>query len=129
AQKVPPLIHVHAFGGRNSNFCDSFDGQVMGETVIIRELIPHIDATYRTRPTREGRAIQGFSMGGQGALRLAVQYPELFGSAVGFASGVAAGAELKAEVPQVFKHLHNDDVQAFDATSIWSWLTKNATRV
>ena len=48
------------------------------EDVLIRDLIPYVDSHYRTVPTAEGRALEGFSMGGCGALRLAFRYPELF---------------------------------------------------
>jgi hypothetical protein len=42
------------------------------------ELIAHVDATYRTRAERRGRAVDGFSVGGHTALLLAVKHPELF---------------------------------------------------
>jgi hypothetical protein len=42
----------------------SMYGVLMIETTIIRELIPHIDATYRTIASKEGRAVQGGSGGG-----------------------------------------------------------------
>jgi hypothetical protein len=35
----------------------------MGCDVFIDELIPHIDATYRTVAERGGRGIEGFSQG------------------------------------------------------------------
>jgi endo-1,4-beta-xylanase len=53
----------------------------MMETTVIKELIPHIDATYRTLTTQDGRAIQGGSMGGMGSLKFAFKYPGLFSSA------------------------------------------------
>jgi enterochelin esterase-like enzyme len=62
--KLPPLIFVVVNGGRYTRYYDSLDGSIMMETTVIRELIPHIDATYRTVATRDGRAIQGGSMGG-----------------------------------------------------------------
>jgi enterochelin esterase-like enzyme len=43
------------------------------------DLTAHIDATYRTIPAREGRAIGGLSMGGFGALSLAFAHPYHFG--------------------------------------------------
>ena len=58
------------------------------ESFIIRELVPFIDATYRTRPEREARAVTGFSMGGHGALWLAIRHPEVFGSAGSSSGGV-----------------------------------------
>ena len=45
------------------------DGRFLSETAFIEELIPHVDATYRTIADRTGRAIEGFSMGGFAALR------------------------------------------------------------
>ncbi len=74
----PAMIMVLPNGGRNTFYKDSADGRYPAETLIIRELLPHIDATYRTIPARGGRAIEGFSMGGRGATRLALKYPELF---------------------------------------------------
>jgi enterochelin esterase-like enzyme len=51
------------------------------EDVIIKDLIPHIDATYRTVDNPKGRGIEGWSAGGFGTMRLALKYPELFGVA------------------------------------------------
>lgn len=127
--KVPPMIYVHAMGGRNSGYVDAPDGSVMGETAIIRELIPHIDATYRTIAKKEGRAVEGFSKGGQGALLFAFKFPEMFCSVIGYGAGLASGAELQKELPAVFKQMHNDDVAQFDATSAWAFVRKNADRL
>ncbi len=52
------------------------------ETAFIDDLVPHVDATYRTRADRQGRVVAGFSMGGYGAMRLALAHPELFGAAI-----------------------------------------------
>lgn len=61
------------------------DGELLIETTIIRELLPHIDATYRTDRTREGRSVSGFSMGGAGAFYLSVKYLELFHAVTAYA--------------------------------------------
>lgn len=53
-----------------------FDAPI--ETVIINDLIPHIDSTYRTIATRDGRGIEGFSIGGRGSARIGLKYPDLF---------------------------------------------------
>ncbi|HUR56757.1 MAG TPA: alpha/beta hydrolase-fold protein [Opitutaceae bacterium] len=73
-----PMIMVLPNGGQATFYKDSYDGKFPAETLIIRELLPHIDATYRTIASRAGRAIEGFSMGGRGSTRLAIKYPELF---------------------------------------------------
>jgi endo-1,4-beta-xylanase len=80
ASKTPPMLVVFVNGVRNSFYCDSADGKTPIETVIVKDLIPHVDATYRTIASREGRIIEGFSMGGFGAAHLGFKFPELFGA-------------------------------------------------
>lgn len=88
-RRMCPVIIVFVNGGRRSYYCDGANGKVMAETTIIRELIPHIDATYRTIPEKACRVIHGFSMGGFGALRLGAKYPDLFCAVLSFAGGMA----------------------------------------
>ncbi|MDP1587702.1 MAG: hypothetical protein Q8M07_08175 [Prosthecobacter sp.] len=45
------------------------------ETMMIEELIPHMDRSYRTLAKGEGRIIEGFSMGDYGAARLGFKHP------------------------------------------------------
>jgi endo-1,4-beta-xylanase len=80
AGKLPEMIMVFPNGGRATMYQDSGDGRFMAETMMIQELIPHIDATCRTLADRKARCIEGFSMGGRGSTHLAMRYPELFGS-------------------------------------------------
>ena len=78
AGDVPPFLLVFVNGLRLGMYVDWKDGRAPIETMIVRELVPHIDATFRTIATREGRLIDGFSMGGYGAARLGFKYPEMF---------------------------------------------------
>ena len=57
------------------------------ETYIVHDLIAEVDARFRTIASRDGRAIAGLSMGGYGALVLAMRHPDLF-AAVASHSGV-----------------------------------------
>jgi S-formylglutathione hydrolase FrmB len=59
------------------------------EDYMTRDLIAHIDGTYRTIPERRARAIAGMSMGGFGALMLAMRHRDLYASTASH-SGVAA---------------------------------------
>jgi S-formylglutathione hydrolase FrmB len=56
------------------------------EDYIVGELIPHIDRTYRTKPGRDHRGVDGKSSGGYGALALAMRHADHF-SAVASHSG------------------------------------------
>ncbi|HLH29634.1 MAG TPA: alpha/beta hydrolase-fold protein [Terriglobia bacterium] len=64
----------------NSFYTNTRDGSEKWEDVIISEFIPMIESTYRVNATRTTRGISGTSMGGYGALKLAMKHPELFGS-------------------------------------------------
>ena len=82
------------------------------EDAIVRDLIPHIDAEYRTVATREGRAIAGLSMGGLGALKFALRYPWMFAFAGSFSGafdvpltarlGAKPSARMLNEMHKVF---------------------------
>jgi enterochelin esterase family protein len=86
ARQIPPVICVFPNGGM-SGYADDAATRIMGETLIVSELVPEIDAKYRTVAGRGGRALAGFSMGGGGAVRLALKYPSRFSAA-----GSLAGA-------------------------------------
>ncbi len=53
------------------------------EDFMVRELVPHIDATYRTLATRDSRGIAGDGPGAYGAIRLGMRHPEVFGAVYG----------------------------------------------
>jgi len=86
-RKIPPVICVFPNGGM-SGYRDRPEDKVMGETLIVKELVPLIDRTYRTQANREGRVLTGFSMGGGGAVRLALKYPDRFSSAASWAGAL-----------------------------------------
>ena len=65
------------------------------ESYIIKELIPEIEAKYRTIADRDNRMIAGLSMGGYGATKFGLKYPEMF-SLIGAFSG-ALGAAAYSE--------------------------------
>ncbi|MBI2512776.1 MAG: esterase family protein [Opitutae bacterium] len=90
--KIPPLIAVMPDAPSSRRAGYYVDSQFAGtdqlpageavETALTRDLIAHVDRTYRTRAERDGRAVAGYSMGGYGAARFAFAHPELFASAI-----------------------------------------------
>lgn len=54
------------------------------EEVLMQEVIPMIDAKFRTLPYRESRAIAGLSMGANQTMRIAMNHPETFAYYGGF---------------------------------------------
>lgn len=82
-------IIVTPDGGVDSWYFDSpVDPTYRYETFITQELIPYIDKHYKTVADRSGRAIAGLSMGGHGALYLAIRHQELFAAAGSMSGGV-----------------------------------------
>jgi len=79
ANKISEFLVVAPNGGR-SFYINSRDGRVRYEDFFIKEFIPFIESHYRIRATRKERGVTGVSMGGYGALRFGLKYPELFGS-------------------------------------------------
>lgn len=47
--------------------------QVQGYSTVVDELIPHLEGAYRVGTLKENRAVVGFSMGGYGAMNLALR--------------------------------------------------------
>ncbi len=78
AGKAPPCLVVFVNGLAEGMYVDWKDGSAPIETVIVKELLPHIDSAYRTIASREGRILDGYSMGGYGAARLGFKHTELF---------------------------------------------------
>lgn len=59
------------------------------ETYITDELIPEIDKKYRPKSDRSNRMIAGLSMGGYGALKFGIKYPERFSFAGSFSGALS----------------------------------------
>ncbi|MGW5193823.1 alpha/beta hydrolase-fold protein [Kribbella sp. NPDC004138] len=93
--EIPPAIAIMPdapWSSRASWYVDSaYTGTDPGrpvETAFLEDLVPHVDATYRTVADRTGRAIAGYSMGGAGALRYSLAHPDLFGAAIALSPAV-----------------------------------------
>lgn len=80
------------------------------ESYIIQELIPEIDKKFRTASDRRHRAIAGLSMGGYGAIKFGLKYPEKFvlvGSFSG-ALGIVSLPSTNAAFPSI-KNVFGED--------------------
>jgi len=136
AGKTPPMLVVFPNGLPESMWCDSKDGNVPMETVVVKELVPHIDAMFRTIASREGRLIEGFSMGGYGAARLGFKHPELFGAVSMFGAGPLdwdfkgpRAAAKPEERERIFKAVWGSDIEYYRAQAPWLLAEKNAEAV
>jgi enterochelin esterase-like enzyme len=120
---MPQCIVVFVQGLPVGWYNNSKDGTMPVEDVIIKDLIPHIDATYRTIKQREARGIDGMSMGGYGSLHLGFKYPELFGAVSSIAPSITT---YEMERKEVIVPTFEDDVAYFNANSPTTLIQNNA---
>lgn len=81
--------------GKLSLYCNHFNGKDNWEDMFIDELIPFVESKYRIRKKKEFRAIAGLSMGGNGALLLAMKHTDLFSTCVAMSAAVITDEEIK----------------------------------
>ena len=87
--KAEPMIIVMNSGyAKTPGSTDSFDAF---EQMITEEVIPFVDARYRTIADRRHRATAGLSWGAKQAYDLALGHPEYFASMAGFSGIIVIG--------------------------------------
>jgi len=124
-----PMIIIFPDGYNDSFWADSFDGTIMPETNIIKEIIPYVDNTYRTINSREKRIISGFSMGGFGSAKFITKYPDYFRAAVIYDGALLSWTELKTRWLNPTLKIFNNDESHFNNFSPWLNLSKNAVEL
>jgi len=105
--EAAPMIIVMPDGGV-SWYINNYNGSVKWEDFFVKEFIAHIDATYRTRPDKNYRAIAGLSMGGYGTLIMATKHPELFSAAAPLSAGVFTDDEIINSNDEMWKVVMGD---------------------
>jgi S-formylglutathione hydrolase FrmB len=109
-KRIGEFLIVAPDGGR-SFYINSRDGKVRYEDFFIREFLPYIEGHYRIRAEKKSRGITGVSMGGYGALRFALRYPNLF-------------AAVSAHSPALIEKLPNIKVSRDQAAAVAEVLGK-----
>ncbi len=84
----------------------------------VLESVKFIDTTFRTKDDPKGRGIQGLSMGGYGAMKIGLKYPELFGSIVSHSGALdvqhLSRTRFSPEMVVVFGTELNPDENCYD---------------
>ena len=112
---APPAIVVYvdawtAYGG--SQFVDS-PGTGRYHSYLCDEVVPYVDARYRTIPDAAHRGIAGKSSGGFGAMITPMLRPDLFGALATHAGDALYEFSYIPEFPVVVRHLRNYDGDIF----------------
>lgn len=136
AEKISPMIIVFPNSFANAMWCDSADGKRPIETIVIKEIIPEVDSKFRTIAKREGRIIEGFSMGGYGAGRLGFKYPHLFAGISMLAAGPLdlefngpRAQSNRDERERILQSVFGGKMEEFRAQSPWNLAEKNASKL
>lgn len=82
------------------------------ESYILRELIPDVEKRFRVSTQRESRAIAGLSMGGYGAIKFGLKYPEMFALAASM-SGAFRGPSWTGQDLKDFGVVRDSVLQTF----------------
>ena len=87
-KRVPEVIAIapdgHGAGRKGmSLWMDNWNGTSRIETFLTRDVIAWADSAFRTRPDARDRALVGISDGGDAAVRLLLEHPDLYGAGAG----------------------------------------------
>ena len=86
---------------------------------IARDVVAFVDRRYRTMADRRHRGIAGLSMGGFGAISLALAYPDVFSAAASH-SGVLAPAKGGGRIPVPAQRFDYDSIRASWSSGLWA---------
>ncbi|MCA3721160.1 alpha/beta hydrolase-fold protein [Phenylobacterium sp.] len=132
---APPFLVVFVNGLSMGMYVDWSNGKAPMETIIVHELRSYIDANWRTLATREGRLLDGFSMGGYGAARFGFRYPELFRTVSMMGAGpmqeflTTAPRASKAQAEELLREVYGGSQAGFQAVSPRRYARENAARL
>lgn len=124
--EILPMIWVFPDGQMNSFYGDAFDGHKQVYSNIIGEVLPYVDANYRTIDGRDYHAMEGFSMGGFGAVLYAAKHPELFSSVVEYGGALATWQNLVQFIRPVAEEMYDVVEANFLPYSTWDVTRANA---
>jgi enterochelin esterase-like enzyme len=82
------MVEISGNGTTGGSFYVNSPASGNWEDFVIKDVIPYVDAQYRTLARVESRGICGFSMGGFGSMNLALLHPDIFGAVYSMSPGI-----------------------------------------
>jgi len=126
---APEMIVASADGLGNTWWCDTKDGSRPAETVLVKEMLPRVESHLRTVGGPDGRAVEGFSMGGFGAAHIGFRYPDLFRGVSVFSGALHTPEQVRKERAERFEETYGGDMEYCVAESPWTLAEKNADAI
>ncbi len=99
--ELPEFVMLHP-DGADSFYCNTHDGALRYEDLVVDELVAYAEKTYRARKDRTQRAIAGTSMGGFGALKIAFKHPGRYAAVAGHSPIIFLGKN-PLDVPETMR--------------------------
>jgi len=97
-KKAVPMIVVMPFNGGTPATPAVQGGPSAFENYMLKELMPFVDAKYRTAPGRKNRAMAGLSAGGAATYNVGLKHLEVF-SQFGLFSAAGGGGDFASRYP------------------------------
>jgi S-formylglutathione hydrolase FrmB len=85
--KIPPMIIVMP-DALTSWYINNYNGKQNYEDFFFKEFIPTIEKEYRTKTTKQYRAVAGLSMGGFGTMVYSLKHPDMFVAAAALSAAI-----------------------------------------
>jgi enterochelin esterase-like enzyme len=123
---IQPMIVVMPDGG-NRTYWANLPGGPRWSDYLASDVVREIDTQYRTLPTPSSRAIGGLSMGGLGALNIALHHPDVFGVVGGHSPSIRVAPDPRVADSMTGSTFDDNNPiwlvehnwQALDQLSIW----------
>jgi enterochelin esterase-like enzyme len=129
--KAGPMIVVmpDANTGRRGYFND-IQGDFDYEDFFFKELIPHIERTYRVRSERRYRAVSGLSMGGGGTIFYSLHQPDMFAAAAPLSASTGSWemGQLKSRLGNTGSKVTDAQLEAYFKRHSIEEIIKNASK-
>lgn len=134
---IPEMVIVFPNGIGDSMWIDSKDGTRPVESILIREIIPYVEQHFNVLSGKENRIIEGFSMGGYGALHIGFSHPDLFGTISSISGGPLQTVFNGETGPQknsiarkiLLKKIYGDSQEFFYSQSPWFLAEQHASEL
>lgn len=127
--EIMPMIWVFPDGQRDSYYGDAYDGSKQVYSHIIDELLPVIDANYKTIADRDHRALEGFSMGGFGSGLYGAKRTDLFSATLLQGAVLPTWTDLVRKEPDVALNMYNNQESNWLPYSVYDVSAANATSI
>ncbi len=124
---IGPVIIVFPNGYTNSWWADSTNSAKPADIDVMQQIVPYVDANFRTIATPGARIIEGFSMGGFGATKFYTKYPQMFAACVEYDGALVTWPIMLQFHASDAMEIFNNSETYFNQYSPWNWGSVNAS--